>query len=187
MNRQELRLTGSGGQGLILAGIILAEAALHDDMNVVQSQSYGPEARGGASKAEVIISKNDINYPKVDDCDIMLTLTQDAYNKYIKSLKPNGVLILDNSVNIEIERDDITIYKIPILDTAISIFRNPMVANIVALGSIYELTKVVSKESLEMAVLDRVPPGTRKLNQKALEEGFNLIRNHKEECYGAIH
>lgn len=187
MNRQELRLTGSGGQGLILAGIILAEAALHDDMNVVQSQSYGPEARGGASKAEVIISKDDINYPKVDDCDIMLTLTQDAYNKYIKSLKPNGVLILDTSVMDEVERNDITVYKVPILDTATNIFKHPMVANIIALGSIYELTKVVSKESLEMAVLDRVPPGTRQLNKKALEEGFNLIKNHKEECYGSIY
>lgn len=187
MERQELRLTGSGGQGLILAGIILAEAALYDGMNVVQSQSYGPEARGGASKAEVIISKDEINYPKVDDCDIMLTLTQDAYNKYIKSLKPNGILIVDNSINSEVERDDITIYRVPILETAFNNLGKPMVANIIALGSIYELTKVVTRESLVKAVCDRVPRGTEELNKRALEEGFNLIRNHKEECYGEIH
>ena len=76
MIRQELRLSGSGGQGLILAGIILAEAALHDGKNVVQSQSYGPEARGGASKAEVIISDDVINYPKVNKSVMLVSLTQ---------------------------------------------------------------------------------------------------------------
>ncbi len=96
---QELRLSGSGGQGLILAGIILAEAALHDGKNVVQSQSYGPEARGGgASKSEVIISDAPIYYPKVNKCDILLSLTQKACDKYIDSLKAGGILILDNSV-----------------------------------------------------------------------------------------
>lgn len=186
MIRQELRLTGSGGQGLILAGIILAEAALYDGLNVVQSQSYGPEARGGASKAEVIISENEINYPKVDNCDIMLTLTQDAYEKYINSLKPGGTLIIDKTINITIKRKDIKIYSIPIMETAMNKLNKPMVANIVALGSIYELTKLVTKESLELAVCDRVPRGTEELNKRALEEGFSLIRNHEEECYGDV-
>lgn len=186
MIRQELRLTGSGGQGLILAGIILAEAALYDGMNVVQSQSYGPEARGGASKAEVIISKEKINYPKVNECDIMLTLTQVACDKYINSLKSGGILIVDKSIEKLPERDDIKIYKVPILETAIDKLGKPMVANIIALGSIYELTKIVSKDSLERAVLGRVPRGTEELNKKALEEGFNLIREHKEDCYGEV-
>lgn len=186
MVRQELRLTGSGGQGLILAGIILAEAALYDGLNVVQSQSYGPEARGGASKAEVIISKDEINYPKVDNCDIMLILTQDAYDKYINSLKPGGTLIIDKSINNTMKREDVKIYSIPIMDTAMNKLGKTMVANIVALGSIYELTKIVSKESLERAVCDRVPRGTEELNRKALEEGFSLIRNHEEKCYGDV-
>ncbi len=186
MVRQELRLTGSGGQGLILAGIILAEAALYDGLNVVQSQSYGPEARGGASKAEVIISKDEINYPKVNDCDIMLALTQDACDKYIKSLKSGGTLIVDKSLSKKPERDDIKIYAVPIMETAMEKLGKPMVANIVALGSIFELTKVVSKESLEKAVCDRVPRGTEELNKKALEEGFLLIKNHKEDCYGEV-
>lgn len=181
MVRQELRLTGSGGQGLILAGIILAEAALHDGMNVVQSQSYGPEARGGASKAEVIISKEDINYPKVNDCDIMLALTQDACDKYIDSLKPGGILILDKSLENRPSRKDIEIFSVPILDTAINTLGKPMVANIVALGSIYELTKVVSEDSLKKAVFNRVPRGTEELNERALETGFGLIINHKED------
>ena len=186
MMRQELRLSGSGGQGLILAGIILAEAALHDGKNVVQSQSYGPEARGGASKAEVIISDEIINYPKVNKCDILLCLTKKAYDKYIDSLKPGGMLILDSTVTDRPERDDIKIYSIPILETASKEIGKPMVANVIALGSIYELTKIVNKESLEKAVLNRVPQGTEELNKKALEEGFNLILKHEESTYGEV-
>lgn len=186
MKRQELRLTGAGGQGLILAGIILAEAALYDGKNVVQSQSYGPEARGGASRSEVIISQEEINYPKVDDCDIMLALTQDAADKYINSLKSNGILILDDSVNNVEDREDIKIYRVPILETASVELNKPMVANIIALGSINELTNLVTRESLEKAVLDRVPRGTEELNKKALGRGFELVKNHEEVSYGEI-
>lgn len=182
---QELRLTGSGGQGLILAGIILAEAALLDGMNVVQSQSYGPEARGGASKAEVIISKETINYPKVNDCDIMLALTQDACNKYIDSLKPGGILLVDSSIDVP-TKSDVTIYSLPILETATNKMSNPIFANIIALGSIYELSQVVSMDALEKAVCGRVPPGTEELNRRALTEGFNLIKKHREKDNGDI-
>ncbi|HZK33547.1 MAG TPA: 2-oxoacid:acceptor oxidoreductase family protein [Tissierellaceae bacterium] len=180
MTSQQLRLTGSGGQGLILAGIILAEAALFDGKNVVQSQSYGPEARGGASRAEIIISTHSINYPKVDECDIMLALTQDAYDKYIGSLKSGGILVLDSSVEETINNNDITTYNLPILDTAVDKIGKSMVANIIALGSIYELTKIVSKESLIKAVCGRVPRGTEELNEKALEEGINLIKSYRK-------
>src|SRR5699024_10041013 len=177
---KELRLSGSGGQGLILAGIILAEAALHDGKNVVQSQSYGPEARGGASKSEVIISEDEINYPKIGDSDILLCLTEVAYDKYIGSLKENGVLILDNNITKKADKDKCKVYKVPILDIAENKLKKPMVANIVALGTIYELTNVVSKDSLEKAVLNRVPKGTEELNKKALEYGFNLILDIKD-------
>lgn len=179
-SQQELRLSGSGGQGLILGGIILAEAAIFDGKNAVQSQSYGPEARGGASKAEVIISENKINYPKVRECDILLSLTQLSCDKYVDSLKKGGSLIIDSSIEMPTCRNDIKVYSIPILDTAHNKLNKLMVANIVALGAVCELTKVVSKESLKKAVLNRVPKGTEELNKKALEEGFNLIHNYKE-------
>lgn len=177
MVHQELTLSGSGGQGLILGGIILAEAALFDDKNVVQSQSYGPEARGGASRSEVIISDNIINYPKVDECNTLLALTQQSCDKYIGSLNSGGTLILDDNIKNIPDRDDIEIFSIPIVETASNKLGKPMVANIIALGSIYGLTKIVTKDSLEKAVLNRVPKGTEELNKKALQEGINLVEN----------
>lgn len=183
MVQKELRLSGSGGQGLILAGIILAEAALLDEKNVVQSQSYGPEARGGASKAEVIISEKEINYPKVRNCDVLLALTQVACDKYIDSLKEGGSLILDSSVKNKPDRKDIDIYNVPILETAEKKLHKPMVANMIALGSLNGLIRIVSDNSLEKAVLNRVPKGTETINKTALKEGLNLIRKHKGEYY----
>lgn len=170
----EIRLSGSGGQGLILGGIILAEAAIMDDKNAIQSQSYGPEARGGASKAEVIISDEEINYPKVGYCDLLLCLTKTSCDKYIDTLKEGGILLIDDEIPVP-DRKDIKIHSVPITKTAIEKLNKPMVANIVALGAIVELTNVVSKESLEKAVLSRVPMGTEDLNSTALKEGFSLI------------
>ncbi|KAB3524954.1 2-oxoacid:acceptor oxidoreductase family protein [Alkaliphilus serpentinus] len=177
VNQKEIRLSGSGGQGLILGGIILAEAAILDGNNAIQSQSYGPEARGGASKAEVIISNEAIDYPKVDKADLLLALTEVAYKKYIKTLKEDGILIVDSSVNIEDKNPSYKVMQIPILDTAFEKMGKGMVANIVALGVIREVTNVVSAESLEKAVLNRVPRGTEELNKKALMEGYLLASN----------
>ncbi len=180
MKYREFRLTGSGGQGLILAGIILAEAALLDGKNVIQSQAYGPEARGGASKAEVIISDKEINYPKIEECDLLLALTQKAYDKYINTLKADGILIADDSVKLDIDSNsDIKVYSLPILATASEKIGKPMVTNMVALGTILAITDVVSQESLENAVLSRVPKGTESLNKQALVEGINLVKKEK--------
>ena len=177
-NQHEIRLSGSGGQGLILAGIILAEAALDDGKNAVQSQSYGPEARGGASKAEVIISNDEINYPKVRDCDMLLALTQVACDKYINTLKKEGMLIIDSGVQLP-SRTDVKVVSVPILNTAAEELKKPMVANIVALGVINRIADIVSDKSLTESVLSRVPRGTEELNRKALEKGFELIENYK--------
>ncbi len=174
MRRWELRLSGSGGQGLITGGIILAEAAILDGKNALQSQSYGPEARGGASKAEVIISGEEISFPKVEHCDLLLSLTQLSCDKYIDTLKDNGILIIDQSVEAPV-RDDIKVYRLPILSTASDKLGKSMVANIIALGVINKITEMVTKESLEKAVLQRVPKGTMDLNKNALEEGYNLV------------
>lgn len=175
MEKYEVRLSGSGGQGLLLAGIILAEGAINDGKNSVQTQSYGPEARGGASKSEVIISSESIDFPKVRNCDILLSLTQKSYEQYSEGLKDNGILIIDSSVTVE-QAGNKKIYSVPILDTAVKELGKPMVTNIVALGAIVEITKVISKESLEKAVLDRVPKGTEELNRKALSMGYEIAQ-----------
>ncbi|MDK2877562.1 MAG: 2-oxoglutarate ferredoxin oxidoreductase subunit gamma [Thermoanaerobacteraceae bacterium] len=170
--RTEIRLSGSGGQGLILAGIILAEAAILDGKNAVQSQSYGPEARGGASRAEVIISESSIDYPKVTKPDILLALTEEALMKYKDNLKPNGVIIIDSSI--KKPELPVKIISLPIIETAQKKAGRVIVANIVALGVLTTATKIVSKVSVEEAVMDRVPKGTEELNKKALYAGFEL-------------
>lgn len=173
MRTLEIRLGGSGGQGLILAGIILAEAAILDGKKSVQSQSYGPEARGGSSKAEVIISEDYITYPKVLKPDIFLALTSSAYLCYKKDVKEEGMIIIDDSIKAE-EEGSVKTFRFPIIKTAQEVVGKTYVANIVSLGVIAELTKIVSKESLEKAVLKRVPPGTEEINKRALLEGYKL-------------
>lgn len=173
MDRLEMLLSGAGGQGLILAGIILAEAVVtYTDKNAIQTQSYGPEARGGASRAEVIVDSLQIDYPKVTKPDLLLSLTREAYNKYSPSLKEYGTLIVDAKVQIA-SRPGPT-YKVPIVELATKEIGKSIVANIVSLGLINRLIKIVSDDDLTKAVLKRVPPGTEAINQKALELGFRL-------------
>ncbi len=170
--RTEFRLSGSGGQGLVLAGIVLAEAAILDDKNAVQTQSYGPEARGGSSKAEVVIADEDIDYPKATDPDYLLALTTDAYRTYGR-LHGKGIIIADSSVTLDPEIKAKTV-QVPILDTAANVVGKKVVANIVALGVLGGMSKVVRPETLEKAVLNRVPKGTEDLNLKALRAGLEL-------------
>lgn len=176
MEKYEVRLSGSGGQGLLLAGIILAEGAINDGKNAVQTQSYGPEARGGASKSEVLISEDVIDFPKVRNCNILLALTKKSYEQYNEGLKDKGILIIDSSVEVEIN-ENYNVYSIPILETATKTLGKPMVTNIVALGAIVAVTKIISKESLEQAVLARVPKGTEDLNKRALSLGYEIAEN----------
>jgi len=171
--RIEIRLSGSGGQGLILAGIILAEAAILDGKNAVQTQSYGPEARGGASRSEVIISNASIDYPKVSKSDILLALTEEAMIKYKSDLREDGLLIIDSSI--KKPDDPFRILCVPIIKTAQEKVGKSIVANIVALGTLTLAAKIVSKEAIEKAILARVPKGTEELNKKALYEGYNLV------------
>jgi len=167
----ELRLSGSGGQGVILAAIIFADAAIEEGINAIQTQSYGPEARGGASKSEVIISRDEIKFPKVTDCDILLALTQNSYDKYIASLSKNGILVVDEGVNVNMD-------KLPILDTAQNKIGTPMVGNIVSVGALYALIgeDVISKDVMMRSIANRVPPVTVDKNMSAFEEGIKLIR-----------
>ncbi|ATW25117.1 2-oxoacid:acceptor oxidoreductase family protein [Candidatus Formimonas warabiya] len=169
----DLRLSGTGGQGLILGGIILASAAVVDGYNAVQSQSYGPEARGGASKAEVIISTEAIFYPKVGDADIFLAMSQAAYEKYSGQIKEETIIIIDSTLVKELKGAHRgKYYPVPITGLAKKETGREMTANIVALGVIMGITHVVSEGALKKAVLARIPAGTEELNMKALNAGI---------------
>ncbi len=175
--RFEIRLSGSGGQGVILAGVILAEAAaLWDDKNAVQSQSYGPEARGGASRSEVIISEGEIDNPKAEEMDALLALTQEACEKYIGDLKSGGTVIVDADMVGPVPAGQYNVIRLPICSAASEQLGRAQVANIVSLGALVELTGAVSKEALVQAVVSRVPKGTEDINRKALEAGYSLAR-----------
>jgi len=178
--RYEIRLSGEGGQGIVLAGVILAEAAaIYDDKNATQTQVYGPESRGGASKAEVIISDEEIDYPKAMAVDLLLALTQAAVDKYAHDLRPSGILVVDSTKVEKVPSGGFAVHRLPIIDTAKNAVGKAMVANIVSLGVIAGLSKVVSREAIERAVLARVPKGTEELNRRALEAGFALAGSSK--------
>jgi 2-oxoglutarate ferredoxin oxidoreductase subunit gamma len=176
MERREIVISGSGGQGVVLGGIILAEAAaIYDGANATHNQSYGPEARGGASKSEVIISDKGIHYPEIERPDILVALTQEAADKYGASIKPEGILIVDSGVRVDKALGTkAKVYSLPIVDTAVNELGTELVINMVTLGALAAITKIVSKDSLEKAVLGRIPKGTEDLNKKALAQGFAL-------------
>lgn len=181
--RYEIRLSGAGGQGLILAGVILAEAAaVYEGKNAVQSQSYGPEARGGASKSEVIISDEEIDYPKATAIDALLALTQESCTKYSHDLKNGGMILVDSDFVQKLPSGNFTVYRVPIIRTAQKEVGKMIVANIVALGAMVELTGVVSREAITQAVLARVPKGTEDLNKAALNAGFQKADQAREEA-----
>jgi 2-oxoglutarate ferredoxin oxidoreductase subunit gamma len=174
--RTEFRLSGSGGQGVLLAGLVLSEAAILEDLNVAQTQSFGPEARGGSSKAEVVISDTDIDYPKNTDPDYLLALTAEAYKAY-GPMQGKGVIIVDSSIPLDPAIKAKT-YSVPIIETTKKIGRS-IVTNIVALGVVGGLSGIVKQQTLEKAVLDRVPKGTEELNISALKAGFELAAGVK--------
>ncbi len=176
--RFEIRFSGAGGQGLITAGIILAEAAsIIEGKHAVQSQSYGPEARGGASKAEVIISDGPIDYPKATVVDACLAMTQEAADKYANGIKKGGVLLLDSDFVKNEPKGDFKIYKFPIIRTAKEEVGREIVGNVVALGAMIALTDVVSREAGEKAVLAKVPEAFLDLNKKAYSMGYEKVKD----------
>ena len=180
--KTEIRIGGFGGQGVILAGIILGKSAcLFDGKEAVQTQSYGPEARGGASKCEVVIGDSQIDYPKVQSPDIFVAMSNEALTKYIVDLKDNGTLIVDpgttdvSDVQDFIDEHNIKVFEAPATKTANDDIGLKIVANIVIVGAITKITEVISKEAAIKAIEASVPKGTEEKNIKAFEAGYNLI------------
>lgn len=166
----EIRLAGMGGQGMILAGVILADAAIRDGKYAVQTQSYGPEARGGASRSEVIVSDQEIDYPQVIETDVLLCMSQQACDRYFRDTKRNGLLIVDQA---HVRRSpSMRAIKVDLTGWAVEETGREITANVVALGFLVGLTDVLSQSALEAAVLARTPKGTEQMNLKAVARGF---------------
>jgi len=170
IERFEIRLSGSGGQGIILASIILAEAAgIFEGFNVSQTQSYGPEARGGRCKAEVFISSMQIDYPKAVQLDMMLAMNQASCDAYCFDFKPNGLLLIDSDLVDQAPTSRVV--ALPLTKIAREAAGWEMAANVVALGALGHFCPLLSIKSLESALAARVPQESLKMNSKALQAG----------------
>jgi 2-oxoglutarate ferredoxin oxidoreductase subunit beta len=170
-----VRLSGAGGQGLILAGVIYGRAAsIYDGKNAVQTQSYGPEARGGASKSDIVVSEDPIDYPLAEKLDLLLCLNQESCDKYFPELKKDGVLIVDSLYVKNVPTP--SAYALPFTEIAKNVVGRVVVANVVALGAVCELTPYVSRRAFEEALRTSVPKGTEQLNLHAFEEGARAAR-----------
>jgi len=170
----EVRFGGSGGQGVILMGVILAMAATRDHRFVVQTQSYGPEARGGYSRSDVIIADRQVDYPELQGIDLLVVLSQEAADVYAHLLRRDGVLIYDSENVAEPPSFAGAAFGVPFLRLATEETGRRQTANILALGAVVGITGVVSVKSLRKAVMGVVPAGTQEVNGKALARGLAL-------------
>ncbi|MFQ6066123.1 MAG: 2-oxoacid:acceptor oxidoreductase family protein [bacterium] len=179
---KKIRIAGSGGQGVVLSGVILGRAAvLYDRKRATQTQSYGAEARGGAARSEVIISDESIDCPQVINPDILVAMSQRALDKYIKDLRPHGILIVDSELVKDFPQNrSFYVYRVPASQIASQEFGRTIVANMIMLGFLVGLTGVVSREALGKSVRDSVPQETKDLNLRALEKGEEIPREAKK-------
>jgi 2-oxoglutarate ferredoxin oxidoreductase subunit gamma len=173
-NKTEIRIGGSGGQGVVLAAQILGKAAVLDGKNVLQTQAYGAEARGSLAKSEVIISDSKINFPAVRKCDILVAMSQEALNVLLKDLKESGTLIVDSTNVSVVPETKAKVRSIPITETARKAFGEAMYSNMVMLGALTKITGIVSKKSMEETIRENVSKKTVETNVAAFRKGLEL-------------
>jgi len=172
--RIEVIIGGHGGQGVVLAGQIFGKAAAFEGKNVVQTQSYGAEARGSLAKSEVIISDNRIGFPAVRRCDVLVAMNQESLDNYLPLLKGDGTLIVDSSVG-KIPEVKAKTYKVPAVETARKVFGESLFANMVILGALVKITQMVSVESMEKSIRESVSEKTLEANLNAFRKGLQLV------------
>ncbi len=173
-NRTEIRIGGSGGQGVVLAAQILGKAAVLDGKNALQTQAYGAEARGSLSKSEVIISDGKIGFPAVRKPDILVAMSQEALDKLLKDLKPDGTLIVDSTNITTIPETNAKVYKIPMTETAKKTFGDTIYANMIMLGVFVKITNLVTVQSMENTIRENVSAKTVETNINAFRKGLQL-------------
>lgn len=182
-DRYEIRFAGSGGQGVILAAVVVGEAAaIFEGLNAVQSQAYGPEARGGKSKSEVVISHGEIDYPKATNPNLQIILNQTSCDEFVPDTQEGGIIIADDTYVHMVPDSKADVYMLPIVKTAREKIGRELVTNMVALGvtaRVLEVNGLMKPESLKKAILARVPKGTEEMNERAFSEGYGLMRSKK--------
>ena len=180
MERCRMVFSGSGGQGVITATIILAEAAvLYENLNAVQSQSYGAAARGGATRSDVIISESTIDYPKVIQPNVLVCLTQEAYNKFYPIIRPGGLLVTDTRYVKTQKKVDAQQRELPMFQNVMDKIGKPIVFNICMLGAVIEMVDLINPEAIMKVLENRIPVDFLDLNRKALDLGLGLGREYK--------
>ena len=181
MPRTEIKVTGFGGQGVVLAGIIVARAAcLHDAKNATQTQSYGPEARGGAARSEVVISDGPIDYPKVEQADILVAMSQEALDRHLGTLREGGVLLVDEDLVRDIpEGRKAVLYRVPATRVASEELGRRIVANMVMLGAFARATEVIDLASIEKVIRERFSSSTVDINLAAITRTYQITNLEK--------
>ncbi len=180
MERVRIVFSGSGGQGVITAAILLAEAAvLYEGLEATQSQSYGPEARGGATRSDVIITDSPIRFPKVIQPNILICLTQESYNKFYGIIRPGGMLLTDSRFVATERKVDARQFELPMFRTVMDKIGKPIVFNIFMLGTLIGLTDLMRAESIMKVLEKRIPSHFLDMNRKALELGLELGQENK--------
>ena len=178
--RWEVRFGGFGGQGIVLSSVVLGLAAVYDDKYASQRASYGSEARGGRCRSEVIISDEEISYPLIDDLQVLVVMSQQAYDSYLDELMPGGLLIVDSDmVDNPGKRRDVDVLKVPAAEMADSL-GNRIVANMIMLGALQAKTGIVSSEALRKSISESVPSRFVELNLKAMDSGVKLVKGGAE-------
>lgn len=173
-NRTEIRIGGSGGQGIVLAAQILGKAAALEGKQVLQTQAYGAEARGSLAKSEVIISENKIGFPAVRKCDVLVAMAQEALDQLLSDLEETGILIVDSTNVMTIPETKAEVYRIPITQTAKEAFGVAIQANMVMLGVLIRITGLIGQNAVEIAIKETVSEKTLKINMEAFRKGLQL-------------
>jgi 2-oxoglutarate ferredoxin oxidoreductase subunit gamma len=177
--RKEFRFTGSGGQGLIVAGIILARAAVYEGYRVTQTQSFGPESRGGASRADVVIANTEIYYPEAINFDYLIALTQEAADKSIYDLKENGMLVIDSGLVKYLGMTINNLVEVNLTEMTLERLGTMLPINVVCLSCTAKLSNIVTEASLQKAIKESFKPNLVDINLKAMNLGFELADQSK--------
>jgi len=187
MSLTEMRVAGFGGQGVILSAMIIGKAvALEENAFATMTQNFGPEARGGASSAQLLLSDEPILYPYITEPHVLIALSQEAYDKFQGEVRPGGVILVEKDlVHISAVKEGVRVYGIPATRLAEELGKR-MVQNVVMLGFFCVVTKLVSRDALEQAVLKSVPSSAIELNRKAFLAGYEYGEKEISKAGGSV-